>query len=333
MPPHSFDQVWRRDPLGPLGSGMREGTDGRMNEGADPKDALRGGRPRGEPQRLLPAGRLRHPGGDVRQLRALLPADAAGAVQERRGRRLPAQVLPPRQQVTAGGTPPPPQALQPAGECGTGPGPQSRGGVAGITNGTPPLPAEPRRGLRSTPAQPSKVAGEEAVSHPGVEAGPPQPVRHPKGALLGRRRPEGHSGDPTPSAGGVSLPHLHLTAAPSRRQFQQRGGVHLPPGLGAPAVRLGALELLQPQRAAGPVWLRAPRHALQQVLGCALPGAPHCACPVCWPPGPRSPGASRSRSCSCLPLCARISPGPRGPPCGVTGAPPSSWQGALTQNR
>ncbi|XP_045431101.1 dopamine beta-hydroxylase isoform X1 [Pipistrellus kuhlii] len=97
-------------------------------------------------------GRLRHPGGDVRQLCALLPADGAGAVQERRGRRLPAEVLPPGQQLP------------------------------------------------------------------------------------------------------------------------QRGGAHLPAGLGAPAVRRGALDLLQPRHAAGAVPLRPARHALQQVLRPALPG-------------------------------------------------------------
>uniref|UniRef100_A0A4W2BTN9 Dopamine beta-hydroxylase n=1 Tax=Bos indicus x Bos taurus TaxID=30522 RepID=A0A4W2BTN9_BOBOX len=49
-------------------------------------------------------GGLRDPGGDVRQLCALLPPDAAGALQERRGPWLPAQVLPPREQVQQRGS-------------------------------------------------------------------------------------------------------------------------------------------------------------------------------------------------------------------------------------
>lgn len=48
---------------------------------------------------LSAAGRFWHPGGDVRELRALLPPDAAGAVQKRCGSRLPASILQPREQV------------------------------------------------------------------------------------------------------------------------------------------------------------------------------------------------------------------------------------------
>lgn len=45
------------------------------------------------------AGRVWHHGGDVRELRALLPPDPAGALQKRRRSRLPAPLLQPRQQV------------------------------------------------------------------------------------------------------------------------------------------------------------------------------------------------------------------------------------------
>lgn len=97
---------------------------------------------------------------------------------------------------------------------------------------------------------------------------------------------------PHPSAGRRHLGLAGLPSAPPNptlggfflHQVQQRGSLHLPPGVCPRAVCLCALELLQPRGTQGPVRLRAHLHALQQVLGRPLPGAP----------------AVRVRACACV---------------------------------
>ena len=117
---------------------------------------------------------------------------------------------------------------------------------------------------------------------------------------------EGPLWGPHPSSGRRHGCLVGLPSAPPdptldgsfSHQVQQRGSLHLPPGVCPRAVCLRALELLQPRSAQGPVRLRTHLHALQQVLGRPLPGVPPCA---------------RVRVCACVcvacelpgvPLCA-----------------------------
>ena len=127
---------------------------------------------------------------------------------------------------------------------------------------------------------------------------------------------------PHPSAGRRHLGLAGLPSAPPNptlggfflHQVQQRGSLHLPPGVCPRAVCLCALELLQPRGTQGPVRLCAHLHALQQVLGRPLPGAPAvrvraCACVcghacVCLGWGIHS--QVRLRVCVCVCACACV---------------------------
>lgn len=92
----------------------------------------------------------------MRQLRALLPSDAAGALQERRGPWLPAEVLPPCEQVMA------------PGECAHRAF-HPRHGRGSPAPNTPPNPKPSRPGRKQgAQEQGEQEPGNQAPSHPEV---------------------------------------------------------------------------------------------------------------------------------------------------------------------